>query len=460
MVCILENRVHEKSLCDPFFESTHSLFLNEASCHNFALSNSGRIWVKWNAAKLNFIPSRVTSQIISGNVFVANQALFQLSVIYASNSTIERKELWEDIALVRPVPSFPWAIIGDFNCCRYASEKLGGSPITQSTLIDFNNMIFHNSLLDLHSVGCKYTWYNQRLDNPIHIKLDLVLVNEGWMDAFSDSFCSFQSPSYSDHTPVILHSGNQTKVHHRFLFKNFWTRFEALWCHLLEVFSAPCNGNPLSSLYKTLKLLKTRIKNEVWASSSCLTRHLDHLLYNQNLLLEKLHIDPNNSEIILSYISCNAELAHFTNLQASWIIQRAKVNWLKFGEEDLKFLYDRICCRKGSSKSVVNLLSCNPTVSRIEVVSTISQIYQNLYNPALLPNSAVGDFPVGTALPYYFFSSIDSNVEDNDIKEVVFMGASNSAPGPDGFNFHFYKSCWHIIGPVVCRAVKSFFLKG
>ncbi|KAI0519769.1 hypothetical protein KFK09_007230 [Dendrobium nobile] len=117
MICILENRVHAQALCDPFFESNHYLFMNEASCHNFALSKSGRIWVKWNVSKLNFIPSRITSQIISGNVFVANQALFQLSVIYASNNALELKELWEDIALVRPVSSLPWATIGDFNCC-------------------------------------------------------------------------------------------------------------------------------------------------------------------------------------------------------------------------------------------------------------------------------------------------------------------------------------------------------
>ncbi|XP_028554324.1 uncharacterized protein LOC114580555 [Dendrobium catenatum] len=40
------------------------------------------------------------------------------------------------------------------------------------------------------------------------------------------------------------------------------------------------------------------------------------------------------------------------------------------------------------------------------------------------------------------------------------QGCSNSSPGPDGFNFHFYKTGWHIIGPHLCRAIQSFSLKG
>ncbi|PKU78781.1 Putative ribonuclease H protein [Dendrobium catenatum] len=40
------------------------------------------------------------------------------------------------------------------------------------------------------------------------------------------------------------------------------------------------------------------------------------------------------------------------------------------------------------------------------------------------------------------------------------MGCSTSSPGPDGFNFFFYKSAWHIIGPLVTKAVRSFFTKG
>ncbi|XP_020682798.1 uncharacterized protein LOC110099846 [Dendrobium catenatum] len=190
-------------------------------CNNFTFSVSGRIWMKWNSSKLSFTPAVTTSQMISGMISVFNQSLFQLSVVHASNSTTERKTLWNDLTLATPVCNVPWAIIRDFNCCRFATEKLGGSPLSHSSLKDFNDCIFLNGLVDLHSVGCNFTWFNQRVDNLIHIKLDRVLVNNSWLKKYSESFCSIQNPSCSDHCPVILHSWSSNKAFHRYLFKYY-----------------------------------------------------------------------------------------------------------------------------------------------------------------------------------------------------------------------------------------------
>ncbi|KAI0489416.1 hypothetical protein KFK09_029258 [Dendrobium nobile] len=349
LVSILENRINVLPLQDHFFESSHSLFVDEASYHNFHLNSSGRIWVKWNASKLCFKPTLVSSQLISGTIWVANQPILQLSVIYASNSSLELKVLWDSIAQSSPANELSWALIGDFNCCRFTSEKLGGSPITLSALTDFNNMFFSNGLKDLNSVGLKYTWFNQQSDNPIHIKLD--------------------------------------RVHHRFLFKNYWTKLDNYWCHLLEVFSQPCNGNPLSHFCKSLKLLKGCIKKEVWSSSTCIKRHLDELMKKQVDLLGKLQDDHNNLALNLSYKDVTAELVNFNSIHTSWIIQRAKVNWLKNGEDDIKFLFAKIRTRRGDNKSVANLLASNPSSSTSDVISAITDYFQDLYNlvpPAFL----------------------------------------------------------------------------
>ena len=36
----------------------------------------------------------------------------------------------------------------------------------------------------------------------------------------------------------------------------------------------------------------------------------------------------------------------------------------------------------------------------------------------------------------------------------------NKAPGPDGFNGHFFKQTWHIIGEEIISGVKYFFDSG
>ncbi|PKU59129.1 Putative ribonuclease H protein [Dendrobium catenatum] len=460
LLCLLETRVHASSLCNPFFDLSHSLFPNESCHHNFNLASSGRIWVKWNANNLNFIPNMVTSQLISGLVTVGNSPPFQISFVYASNNALERKDLWNSISLAAPSCGIPWFVAGDFNCCRFASEKSGGTVLHHSNLVDINKMIFDNKLMDSHSVGSFFTWFNQQATNPIFIKLDRGLVNEDWMKVFPNAYCSFQSPSCSDHSPIILHPGLDSPSNHRFLFKNFWTKEDKFWVHLLNAFSKPISGNSLSHFCNSLKVLKGDIKQENWANSNFITTQLDSLNSKQRDILALIDRTPMDPSLAISLKEINYKISEASSSHASWIIQRAKAKWLHHGEDDLKFLYGKIRSRVGSSKSVVNLFSCNPNVSRGEVIHSITTYFQELYNPSPSSFSNLDAFPIGNIVTDLQSNLLISPILEDEIKKAIFKGSSNSSPGPDGFNYHFYKATWHIIGPQLCNAIRFFFLKG
>ncbi|XP_028553650.1 uncharacterized protein LOC110096650 [Dendrobium catenatum] len=316
MLCLLETRIHAPSLVDPFFDSAHSLFPNEASINNFNLSSSGRIWVKWNSEKLAFSPTVVTTQLINGLVTVGNLPPFQLSIVYAANSFFDRKELWASICQVAPSSTLPWAVLGDFNCCRYANEKSGGSALHHSSLVDLNSMIFANSLMDLHSVGNFFTWFNQQASNPIFIKLDRALVNDDWVKNFPSSFCSYQSPSCSDHSPIILHSGDSSTSHHRFLFKNFWTKHDRYWSFLLNALSLPLVGNPLSHFCNVLKCLKGDLKNHDWANSNSLDVQLEALHVKQQSLLHLIQNNPSEAALLVALKDINLHISEVSSMKA------------------------------------------------------------------------------------------------------------------------------------------------
>ena len=57
-------------------------------------------------------------------------------------------------------------------------------------------------------------------------------------------------------------------------------------------------------------------------------------------------------------------------------------------------------------------------------------------------------------------AELDSIPSDIEIKNVFFSMHSNKAPGPDGFNTHFFKDSWALIGPSVISAIKEFFVTG
>ncbi|KAH0713319.1 hypothetical protein KY289_009278 [Solanum tuberosum] len=79
----------------------------------------------------------------------------------------------------------PWLVGGDFNVIRNEEEKLGGRPVTNGEVVDFNHCINVCNLEDQGFKGIKYTWWNGRTDEDcIFKRLDRVLCNEKMQNTF------------------------------------------------------------------------------------------------------------------------------------------------------------------------------------------------------------------------------------------------------------------------------------
>lgn len=206
---------------DPWFFANHSIFSCEASYDNFTLSNPGRIWIKWNSLKVNFVPVFTSTQLIQGLVYVGTIPTCNISVVYASNNFEERLLLWDQLLSLAGGIVLPWIILGDFNCCRYPHEKAGGNALVASKTSNFNNLIFNTGAHELSPVGHYFTWFNQRVDTPIHINLDRVLVNDAWLNTLNNTYYLMGDPMISDHSPIIVLSHNNIIQNHRFLYKNY-----------------------------------------------------------------------------------------------------------------------------------------------------------------------------------------------------------------------------------------------
>ncbi|KAL0917450.1 hypothetical protein M5K25_012511 [Dendrobium thyrsiflorum] len=123
-------------------------------------STPGRIWIKWNVATVDFKPEFTSKQLIHGIIYVATIPICVVTTVYAANSLVDRQLLWKQIQDIAVNINLPWAIIGDFNCCRSPLEKAVGTLLTNSKLGDFNSMIFNTGMHDLSFVGHYYTWHN------------------------------------------------------------------------------------------------------------------------------------------------------------------------------------------------------------------------------------------------------------------------------------------------------------
>ncbi|KAI0496707.1 hypothetical protein KFK09_023031 [Dendrobium nobile] len=99
----------------------------------------------------------------------------------------------------------------------------------------------------------------------------------------------------------------------------------------------------------------------------------------------------------------------------------------------------------------------NQGISVSEAIKESISYFQSLFNAPHQSDFDINYFPPGIVIDSDYTFNLTAPFSDSEIKKVVFKGSSNSTPGPDGFNFEFYKSTWVLIGTSVCNAIKGFF---
>jgi hypothetical protein len=79
------------------------------------------------------------------------------------------------------------------------------------------------NLRELEMAGHKFTWANN-LAQPTFEKLDRILITTEWEEKFPLSTVRALTREISDHTPLLLNTGEQTNTHTQSMFK-----FELGW---------------------------------------------------------------------------------------------------------------------------------------------------------------------------------------------------------------------------------------
>lgn len=77
--------------------------------------------------------------------------------IYGPHTSPKREELWHEIAGIRGIWDSPWVLGGDFNVCRFESERLNCVRRTKA-MKDFSELIQDLCIIDLPLHGAQYTW--------------------------------------------------------------------------------------------------------------------------------------------------------------------------------------------------------------------------------------------------------------------------------------------------------------
>jgi hypothetical protein len=85
----------------------------------------------------------------------------------------------------------------------------------------FNAIIEHNNLMELHLGNRQFTWSNDH-ENPIYEKLDRFLATTEWMDVYPLVQVTALTRYQSDHTPLLLDTGDRIQRNSQFKMELCW----------------------------------------------------------------------------------------------------------------------------------------------------------------------------------------------------------------------------------------------
>ncbi|KAL0448194.1 UNVERIFIED_CONTAM: LINE-1 reverse transcriptase [Sesamum latifolium] len=342
-------------------------------------------------------------------------------VAYGANDIITRRELWHALDSLSDQIDVPWLVCGDFNAVLDDSEICGTAGDTRQSMEEFQGCLVNSGLLTLPMQG--FTWHNCSYDaRSLWKRLDRMVCNDRWLERWPDGVYVSLSPRTSDHSPLVLKGSSKLPRASVFRFDNYLAQSPGFIPEVQNVWRHGIMGTRMYAVTRKLKALKP-VFRMLRKSKGDLSQNVllakDYLAIAQRLIAQDRH---NGLLLHLEYC-CRLVLLKATKLEQSMLQQRAKLQWLKGGDQ---------CTRR--------LLGGERTNWFIDL-SFLRPWARYLLSEE---DSAALITPVTTA----------------EVKMAFFDVEEDKSPGPDGYSSGFFKAAWPIIGEEVTHAILEFFLNG
>ncbi|XP_074298403.1 uncharacterized protein LOC141629276 [Silene latifolia] len=311
---------------------------------------------------------------------------FFLSVIYGSNDARKRQDMWNSMTQFSSHVD-QWTAMGDFNVVRHIHEKISNHSPILSELLGFNSYLLTAGLDDIRGIGNDFTWFNkQDSSTRVYSKLDRILVNDKWLQTYSQTTAHFLAPGISNHclTMITFHDNDLPRKQFKFL---------------------DCSAEHPKF---------HSIVAEVWAG-----KHIGNSMFR---LMSKL------KEVKKQLTTFNSE--QFTNIR-----DKISKEFWKLKDIEIKIL--------SQSAKLHNIQGFNgPTYSGLQ---SVGEAFDEYYQQLLGSSTKVEEIDPevvsnGPSVAIDDHASLIRPVTRSEIQQALFAIDSNKSPGLDGFSVGFFKA--------------------
>ncbi|XP_075087637.1 uncharacterized protein LOC142169644 [Nicotiana tabacum] len=299
-----------------------------------AIGTSGGILIMWDKRLLEGELIISGSQSISCRLTAIGQDFsWFITGIYASNSRIERQDLWWELAASRGLCNGPWVVCRDFNTTRHSNERSNNHRLTRA-MRNFSDAINDLPLVDPPLFGGSFTW-NKGNNQGIASRIDRFLFSIEWDEHFRNIRQSTLPRITSDHCPIKLTCGDwEQRKPSYFKFANWWLEVDG-FKDLVKAWwlSFAVQGHPDFILATKLKLLKAKLKEWNVANFGDLAKRKTELL-NQLTILDVLQEQRNlTDDELIQKANIALDFEEISKYEESSWRQKSRILWLKQGDK-------------------------------------------------------------------------------------------------------------------------------
>jgi hypothetical protein len=384
---------------------------------------------------------------------ICSDATWKFTGFYGHPNVAKRQEAWSLLKVLGHLSPIPWLCIGDFNEIVSLSEKWGGGGRANSQMRNFQDALTTCELSDLGFRGPKYTWSNcQEGQNLIKERLDRGVANSAWCELFPAAEVLVDFSWNSDHALLILKLRGQQQYRARRSF-----RYEASWALdkeyknlIVSAWNQPLRSNSewdkvqqkLSRCTGDTIRWQKRKGGPIQTTIQSLKAKLNFLQgEDEELLGSEAKLVKEELQVLLDQ----------ENLQ--WQ-QRAKTEWLKYGDRNTKFFH---ACASQRKKLNQIIKIEDETGAAWESKVDIEKAFVDYFSGLFLAGFAGDLEPCLKNLEARVSQAMNDELMKPFMAEEVNFAlhqmAPLKAPGPDGLSAGFFQSHWELMGTEVCRAV-------
>jgi hypothetical protein len=168
---------------------------------------------------------------------------WSLVAVYGAAQPELKPDFLADLVRICGDETLPILVGGDFNIIRRRDEKNNDNFDGRWSMM-FNMIIESLSLREIELTGRQFTWANS-LPTPTYEKLDRVLASVEWEQKYPLVSVHAMQRAISDHTPLLVDSGEATHIANKnaFSFELGWFERENFLEIIAREWAKPVSGH-------------------------------------------------------------------------------------------------------------------------------------------------------------------------------------------------------------------------